>query len=187
MSHTWNKVRIVKSLPTNAKEVLPGLYVTPEGEVYTVKRYINQQKKTDRTRYIHKRVGTKKNGYQYVIHNSKKSHLVHRLVSVAFIPNPEKKPHVNHRDGNKLNNTTSNLEWVTRSENELHAHSIGLKEGPNKKPVIQMDLLGGYVKEHASITEAVAALGLPITQKTNVTLCCRGKLKTSCGFRWAYA
>jgi hypothetical protein len=63
---------------------------------------------------------------------SGKKYLVHRLLAQAFIPNPDGKPQVNHIDGDKKNNDLSNLEWVTQSENQLHAYRIGLQVGYRK-------------------------------------------------------
>ena len=65
------------------------------------------------------------NGYKVLRFKGKKI-WVHRLVATAFIPNPENKPQVNHKDGIKSNNSVSNLEWVTAHENVLHAHKTGL-------------------------------------------------------------
>lgn len=55
-----------------------------------------------------------------------KSLFVHRLVAITFIPNPENKPHINHIDANKLNNSIDNLEWCTPLENVTHAISKGI-------------------------------------------------------------
>ena len=60
--------------------------------------------------------------------NIRKQFFVHRLVAHVFVPNPSKKPNVNHLDGNKLNNRAENLEWVTQKENVHHAMANGFKK-----------------------------------------------------------
>jgi hypothetical protein len=57
---------------------------------------------------------------------AKREVMLHRLVAQNFIPNPEHKPVVNHKDGNKENNHVDNLEWVTYAENTQHAVDTGL-------------------------------------------------------------
>lgn len=71
-----------------------------------------------------------KNGYIRVRLSScgKKITLkMHREVACVFLPNPDNKPQVNHKDGNKQNNSVNNLEWCDNSENQIHAISSGLK------------------------------------------------------------
>ena len=67
------------------------------------------------------------NGYMQVKVSGKQIY-VHRLVAQAFIPNPDNKPQVNHKDGNKANNNVNNLEWVTNKENISHAYENSLQK-----------------------------------------------------------
>lgn len=70
------------------------------------------------------------NGYYHVdIHENGSSFkiAIHRLLALHFIPNPQNKRTVNHIDGNKLNNSLSNLEWATDAENTQHAYTTGLQ------------------------------------------------------------
>lgn len=76
-------------------------------------------------------ISSKINKYGYkqchlMKNNKMKTFLVHRLVAQAFIPNPNKLPQVNHKDGNKSNNCVNNLEWVSVSSNTKHAFDNNL-------------------------------------------------------------
>lgn len=76
-----------------------------------------------------------------IVDNDAKSvrFLLHRLVALVWVSNPHNKPLVNHIDGDKLNNKSSNLEWVTNSENINHARQTGLNpyNGPTKGKKLQ--------------------------------------------------
>ena len=77
----------------------------------------------------------KKGYYSVTLNNNtlRKYFKVHRLVAMTFLPNPDNKPQVNHIDGNKANNSLSNLEWVTGSENVRHAVESGLRDKAHEK------------------------------------------------------
>ena len=73
------------------------------------------------------------NGYKTVFIN-KKYYRVHRLVAEKFIPNPDKKPNVNHKNGIKDDNRMENLEWVTQKENVHHYYNVLNGKKPNGQP-----------------------------------------------------
>ena len=69
----------------------------------------------------------RKDGYKGIQLYKKKVYnfQLHRLIAIAFIPNPDNKPFINHIDSNRSNNSLSNLEWVTHQENVIHGYAIG--------------------------------------------------------------
>jgi hypothetical protein len=86
--------------------------------------------------------------------------MVHILVAKAFIPNPENKPCVNHKFGNKADNRSTQLEWATYSENERHSYDVLGKVNPQRKIVI--DLQTGIFYESAAL--AAEAKGYKVSK-----------------------
>ena len=103
-------------------------------------------------------------GYRAVelcINNNRYTVRVHQLVALAFIPNPENKPEVNHKDRNRSNNNVENLEWVTQSENIAHAYRNGVKPRPTyQNQPLQKEILDIIEnKKYFSIREASRQTG----------------------------
>lgn len=106
----------------------------------------------------------KSNGYFHVTVNTKQEP-IHRLLALAFIPNPENKKCVNHKDGNRINNSLENLEWATYSENNKHALATGARVNPSGiKNAASLPLLacftGGKERLYESITQLSRELGI---------------------------
>ena len=97
---------------------------------------------------------------------------VHRAVATAFIPNPENKPQVNHIDGVKNNNHYTNLEWVTRGENQTHAYRHGLQ--PNMLLTKEQILEVHRLRHEEGLTHKAIADIYNIDQ-TSVRHMCNGK------------
>lgn len=106
-------------------EFVSGYFVNSNGEVFS-----------NKTGEMKKLNGSVRNGYKVIgitIDGKQQFYFAHRLVAEAFVPNPEHKPIVNHKDGNKLNNCVNNLEWCTYRENTQHAWDTGLMDSKHEK------------------------------------------------------
>lgn len=134
-----------------------------------------------------------KKGYhrlRMTINREKHSFKIHRLVASTFIDNPDNLPQVNHKDGNKDNNTVSNLEWVTNKENANHAMQSGLwdsvlkgSKAENKRRMKRIVATkDGMCIEFDSIGEAERYFG-----SRHIVDVLKGRRETCKGYHFQYA
>ena len=138
-----------------------------------------------------------KNGYiQVHLHNKVKRAecYIHRLVAMAFIPNPEGKSEVDHIDTNPRNNCVDNLRWATSQENSNNpltrkklsgennwAYGMKGKAHFSSIPIVQLTMDGKLVREWDSISDAQRELG-----RAHISCCCHGRRPHSLGYRWMF-
>ena len=163
----------------------PNYHVTNDGRIFNL--LTKKERKLNKARYI-----------DIDLYNNTlmKHKLVHRLVALAYVDEISGKPHVNHIDGDKHNNYYKNLEWVTPSENMIHAKNAGLwniktdhlpilkgKDNHMSKPIECISVCG-IITEFETAREAVR-LGYG-TQVSKISNCCTGKRNKHNNHKWRF-
>lgn len=164
--------------------------VSTTGKVRSIERYryFKDNQRVKLKSVLLKAAMSEKGYHQVILRNSPHNRTIkiHQLVALTFVPNPDSKPFVNHKDGNKLNNCVENLEWVTHSENMLHCYWVTkrMKQSNPARPINQFDAGGNVVKTWPSMQHIRRELGYTLSP---IRHCLLGAQKTSRGYAWKYA
>lgn len=135
----------------------------------------------------------KRNGYFTIDlcgENTKRTTTVHRIVAKAFVDNPDNKPQVNHKDGNKQNNHYLNLEWVTGAENQKHRFDALGHTGRRKEVICIETGVSHASSYHAAIW--LNSTKFSNTKQTGVLArkirkCCVGEKTSAYDYQWRYS
>ena len=125
--------------------------------------------------------------------NKRKTFLVHRLVAMSFLLNPQNYEFINHIDNNRKNNCLSNLEWCTKSYNTKYSYDTNDrrkkmnwksgKDNANSKAVLMSDMNGKVIKRYECIMDTERELGI---WSSCIVSCLKGRTKTAGGYKWNY-
>ena len=149
--------------------------VSVYGDVYSKINHRMLKPKIDR--YGYKTVGLSRSGRT-------KWFTIHRLVAIAFIPNPDNLPTVNHKDENKLNNTVHNLEWSTVKDNDNYGtRNERMANSKKKNPIAQYDKNMNLICIHPGIKDAQRNTGV---NRNSIRDVCNGKRSDAGGYIWRY-
>lgn len=163
-----------------------GFYeVSSMGRVRSVSRWVPCVRNPEKKQFYHGRVlkpGVNMNPYGYLqVNLSKrgktKPGLVHRLVAMAFIPNPDSLREVNHINGDKHDNRVVNLEWCSSKENKKHAHALGLYTSEKAVKCVETGVVYRTQKEAAEVVGV---------HPNTIGKACLGRRKTAKGFHWQF-
>jgi hypothetical protein len=111
--------------------------------------------------------------------------LVHRLVAITFIPNPDNFPEVNHKDENPLNSHVDNLEWCDRLYNIRYGTGIERNLLPRRKRIEQLTMDGEHIDYHLGVRELCLKTGM---NRRTIQRCLQNKprFKSAYGYKWRY-
>lgn len=118
-----------------------------------------------------------------------KKESIHRIVAIAFIPNPDCLPCVNHKNENKLDNRADNLEWCDVSYNALYGScserrvKTFMDNNCKRKAIAQLDDEGRIINTFTGLREAERQTGI---SNVSISRCCTGKGYKAGGYRWIF-
>lgn len=167
------------------------LIVFENGDIYTPQRIVQRKYRSGKivdavANRMKLATRIDKDGYLRVRINNRGKRIyvpIHRLIAIAFIPNPNNYPCINHKDEDKTNNNIDNLEWCTVMYNN-HYNERYKRIKHYARRVEKLDINGNYISTYNSIRDAALSVN---GDPSNIGSCAHNRLKTAYGYKWRFA